>query len=174
MKTHWLAIMAVTALLGASACQMSATEAESGIGRARMLNADEHPGQWASYSRTWDEQRYSPLDQINDQNAHRLGLAWFDDLDTYRGVQATPLVIDGVLYNETIFNVVTAYNAKTGEKLWVYDPKVGKEWAGLACCGPSSRGLAAWGNKIIIGALGWRMRTCWPPSPARRASMTAR
>ncbi|MCW2411468.1 MULTISPECIES: PQQ-dependent dehydrogenase, methanol/ethanol family [unclassified Sphingobium] len=161
MKTHGLAFLAATALLGASACQMTTSTTsvatEAGIGHAQMVKADDQPGQWASYSRTWDEQRYSPLDQINDSNAHRLGLAWFDDLDTYRGVQATPLVIDGVLYNENIFNVVTAYNAKTGEKLWVYDPKVGKEWAGLACCGPSSRGLAAWGNKIIIGALDGRL-----------------
>jgi quinohemoprotein ethanol dehydrogenase len=157
MHKRLFATLAMTALLGTSACNMAATGAGRGITRAHMLKADDHPGQWASYSRTWDEQRYSPLNQINDQNAHRLGLAWFDDLGTYRGVQATPLVIDRVLYNETIYNVVTAYNAKTGEKLWTYDPKVGKEWAGLACCGPSSRGIAAWGNKIIIGTLDGRL-----------------
>ncbi|BAK65904.1 quinohemoprotein alcohol dehydrogenase [Sphingobium sp. SYK-6] len=163
MTHRLIGALAVAALLGTTAYQASAGgragagTVGQGIDHDRMVNADAHPGQWASYSRTWDEQRYSPLDQINDGNAQDLGLAWYDDLETYRGVQASPLVIDGVLYNETIFNVVTAYDARTGRKLWTYDPGVGKEWAGLACCGPSSRGIAAWGNSIIIGALDGRL-----------------
>ena len=114
-------------------------------------------GDWLSYSRTWDEQRFSPLDQINDENVQALGLAWYDDLETFRGVQASPLVIDGVLYNVSIYNVVTAYDGKTGRVLWTYDPKVGPEWARLACCGPSARGIAAWQGKIYIGALDGRL-----------------
>ena len=51
--------------------------------------------------------------QINDQNAGQLGLAWYADLNTYRGVQATPLFIDGVLYNVSVWNVVTAYDGRT-------------------------------------------------------------
>ncbi len=50
-------------------------------------------GDWQSYSRTWDEQRFSPLTQINDRNVGQLGLAWYDDLQTQRGVQGSPLVI---------------------------------------------------------------------------------
>jgi quinohemoprotein ethanol dehydrogenase len=125
----------------------------------RLTHADapSNVGDWMSYSRTWDEQRYSPLAQINDSNVSRLGLAWYDDLETQRGVQASPLVIDGVLYNESIYNIVTAYDGRTGRKLWTYDPKVGKEWARLACCGPSARGIAAWKGKIIIGALDGRL-----------------
>jgi quinohemoprotein ethanol dehydrogenase len=166
MKTRLLGAWALLAALGAcgTTAYRSATApaetpaaAASGIDHARMVNADAQPGQWASYSRTWDEQRYSPLDQINDGTAHRLGLAWYDDLDTYRAVQATPIVVDRVLYNQTVFNVVTAYDATTGRKLWTFDPKVGKEWAGLACCGPSARGVAAWGNKIITATLDGRL-----------------
>ena len=123
----------------------------------RNVDAPAHVGDWLSYSRDWGEQRFSPLTQINADNVGRLGLAWFDDLETYRGVQASPLVIDGILYNETIYNVVTAYDGKTGEKLWTYDPKVGFEWARLACCGPSSRGIAAWNGKLYIGALDGRL-----------------
>jgi quinohemoprotein ethanol dehydrogenase len=123
----------------------------------RNLDAPETMGDWLSYSRGWDENRYSPLTQINDGNVQQLGLAWFDDLETYRGVQASPLVIDGVLYNESIYNVVTAYDGKTGAKLWTYDPKVGPEWARLACCGPSARGIAAWNGKLYIGALDGRL-----------------
>ncbi len=110
-----------------------------------------------SYSRTWDEQRFSPLKQINADNAGKLGLAWYADLNTYRGVQATPLFIDGVLYNVSVWNVVTAYDAHNGKVLWTYDPKVAPEWARLACCGPSARGIAAWKGKIYIGALDGRL-----------------
>ena len=123
----------------------------------RQADAPAQVGDWLSYSRTWDEQRFSPLTQINDGNVQALGLAWYADLETYRGVQASPLVIDGVLYNESIFNIVTAYDGKTGRKLWTYDPKVGSEWARLACCGPSSRGIAAWNGKLYIGALDGRL-----------------
>jgi len=161
MEKRLIGVLAtVTALgaFGASAFHAVAQNGgDAGLTHARMTDADNQPGQWGSYSRTWDEQRYSPLTQINDSNVQRLGLAWYDDLDTYRAVQGTPLVIDGTLYNVTIFNVVTAYDAKTGRKLWTFDPKVGKEWARLACCGPSARGIAAWGNKIYIGALDGRL-----------------
>ncbi len=127
------------------------------VDSARLGNADADPGQWMSYGRTWDEQRFSPLKQINDQNANRLGIAWFAELNTYRGVESTPLEVDGVLYNVSAFNVVTAYDAKTGRVLWVYDPKVAPEWARYACCGPSSRGIALWKGRIFIGALDGRL-----------------
>jgi quinohemoprotein ethanol dehydrogenase len=127
------------------------------VNSKRLRNANDEPGQWMSYSRTWDEQRFSPLKQINDGNAAKLGLAWYADLNTYRGVQATPLFIDGVLYNVSVWNVVTAYDARDGKVLWTYDPKVAPEWARLACCGPSARGIAAWEGKIYIGALDGRL-----------------
>ena len=101
-----------------------------------------------STGRTWSEQRFSPLKLINDTNVQRLGLAWFAPLNTYRGVEATPLVIDGVLYNISAWDITTAYDAATGKVLWTYDPKIAPEWARLACCGPVSRGLAAWNGKI--------------------------
>ena len=123
----------------------------------RSIDAPAHVGDWLSHGRGWDEARFSPLERINEGNVGQLGLAWFDDLATYRGVQATPLAIDGVLYNESIFNVVTAYDGATGRKLWTYDPKVDSKWARLACCGPSSRGLAAWNGKLYIGALDGRL-----------------
>jgi quinohemoprotein ethanol dehydrogenase len=158
MATALLIAGSGLALFGALANAQSPSSS-TGISSARMLNADApaNVGEWGSYSRTWDEQRYSPLTQINDQNVNQLGLQWFDDLETYRGVQASPLVIDGVLYNVSIYNVVTAYDGKTGRKLWTYDPKVEKIWARWACCGPSARGIASWGDKIIIGALDGRL-----------------
>ncbi|HEY6816739.1 MAG TPA: PQQ-binding-like beta-propeller repeat protein [Croceibacterium sp.] len=145
--------------LALCASGVAAQGGPAAVDGATMRNADAAAsvGDWQSYSRTWDEQRFSPLDQINDGNVQTLGLAWYADLETFRGVQASPLVIDGILYNESIYNVVTAYDGKTGRKLWTYDPQVGPEWARLACCGPSARGIAAWNGKLYIGALDGRL-----------------
>jgi quinohemoprotein ethanol dehydrogenase len=153
------AVLAAGLLL--AACSKRAPEpAVAAVDGARMRQAaaaDSTDGQWMSYSRTWDEQRFSPLTQINEDNVSRLGLAWYDDLNTYRGVQATPLFVDGVLYNASVWNVVTAYEATTGRKLWTYDPKVDRQWARLACCGPTSRGIAIWNGKVYVAALDGRL-----------------
>ena len=134
-----------------------APRAPAAVDQQRLENADRDPGQWMSHGRDWTEQRYSPLTQINDTNANRLGLAWYADLNTYRGVVATPLVIDGVLYNVSAWSIVTAYDAATGKPLWTYDPKVPVEFARIACCGTVSRGLAAWKGRIYLGSLDGRL-----------------
>jgi quinohemoprotein ethanol dehydrogenase len=126
-------------------------------GRMRNADAPDNAGQWMSHGRTWSEQDFSPLKQINDTNVQRLGLAWYADLNTYRGVEATPIEIDGVLYNVSAWSVVTAYDATNGKILWSYDPKVPTEYARITCCGPVSRGLAAWKGKIYLGALDGRL-----------------
>src|SRR5690606_1006762 len=56
------------------------------VDHARMLAADADAGQWMSVGRTYDEQRFSPLAQINDGNVGRLGLAWYADIATTRGM----------------------------------------------------------------------------------------
>ncbi len=134
-----------------------ATAGAANVDQQRLEGADRDPGQWMSPGRTWSEQRFSPLDQINDTNVGRLGLAWYAPLNTFRGVDATPLVIDGVMYNVSAWDITTAYDAVTGKVLWTYDPKIAPEWARLACCGPVSRGIAAWQGHIIIAALDGRL-----------------
>jgi quinohemoprotein ethanol dehydrogenase len=127
------------------------------VDAARLRGADRDTANWMSWGRTYDEQRYSPLRQINDGNVGTLGLAWYADLDTYRGVEATPLVVDGVLYNTSAWNVTSAYDAKTGRLLWTYDPQVAREIARRVCCDVVSRGLAVWRGKVIIAALDGRL-----------------
>lgn len=107
--------------------------------------------------RTYDAQRFSPLKDINESNVGQLGLAWYAELDTYRGVEATPLFIDGVLYNVSAWNIASAYDAKTGKLLWTYDPQVPREWGRYACCEPVARGLAFWKGKAIIATLDGRL-----------------
>src|SRR5690606_34387918 len=115
------------------------------------------PCAWPSDGRDYTAQRYSPLTQIDASNVSQLGLAWYDDLGTYRGVEATPIYADGVLYNTLPFNITIAYDAKTGERLWTYDPEVPREMARYACCEPVARGLAMWADKIIIATLDGRL-----------------
>ncbi|MEO8313461.1 MAG: PQQ-dependent dehydrogenase, methanol/ethanol family [Pseudomonadota bacterium] len=154
---HQIARVAVSALALVAALAVSTATQSAGkaadVTAKRMENADKDPGNWMSHGRTWGEQRFSPLNQINDKNVSRLGLAWFADLGTYKGVTATPLVIDGVLYNISAMDITTAYDATNGTVLWTYDPRFTPEQAKVACCGPTSRGLAAWQGKLIIGAL---------------------
>jgi quinohemoprotein ethanol dehydrogenase len=127
----------------------------TGIDGARIIQADGN--EWLSYGRTYDEQRFSPLDQINAGNIGELGLAWYADMDTARGQEATPLVIDGKIYITTAWSKVKAYDAVTGKPLWDFDPKVPGETGVKACCDVVNRGLAAWGNMLFLGTLDGRL-----------------
>ena len=124
---------------------------------ARILKADSEPGNWMTYGRTYNEQRFSPLSKISDQNASQLGLAWSYDLDTSRGQEATPIVVDGVMYVSTAWSKVKALDAKTGALLWAYDPKVDGDWGPKACCDVVNRGVAIWKGKVYVGVLDGRL-----------------
>lgn len=124
---------------------------------ARIVNADGDAANWLTHGRTYSEQRFSPLDQINYQNVSKLALAWSFDLDTRRGEEATPIVVDGVMYFSTAWSKVFAVNAATGEKLWSYDPKVPPETGINACCDVVNRGVAVWRGKVYVGTLDGRL-----------------
>ena len=111
-----------------------AAESSANVDATRITGADMDPGNWLTYGRTYSEQRFSPLTRITADNVKQLGLAWYADLDTNRGQEATPLVIDGVLYVSTAWSMVKAYDAKTGTLLWSYDPAVPRALGVRACC----------------------------------------
>jgi quinohemoprotein ethanol dehydrogenase len=112
---------------------------------------------WPMHGRDAWEQRYSPLDQINSLNVEKLGLAWAVDLGTNRGIEATPIVVDGVLYLSSAWSVVHAFDAATGKPLWRYDPKVPRARAKLFCCGVVNRGVAHHRGRIYFGTLDGRL-----------------
>jgi quinohemoprotein ethanol dehydrogenase len=114
-------------------------------------------GDWLSYGRDFYEQRFSPLDQINDANVATLGLAWQFETATERGLQATPLVVDGVMYATASWSVTYAIDARTGRQLWKYDPEVHRKYDALACCDVVNRGAAYHNGKIIVGVLDGRL-----------------
>ncbi|MFZ0418106.1 MAG: PQQ-dependent dehydrogenase, methanol/ethanol family [Candidatus Sulfotelmatobacter sp.] len=127
------------------------------VNGARIVASDSEPGNWMVHGRTYSEQRFSPLKQINDQNVSQLKLAWSYDLDTHRGQEATPLVVDGVMYFTSAWSKVFALDAGTGAMLWSYDPKVPRDWGINACCDVVNRGVAAWNGKIYFGTLDGRL-----------------
>jgi alcohol dehydrogenase (cytochrome c)/quinohemoprotein ethanol dehydrogenase len=134
-----------------------AAAAADAVDRKALLAAANDDADWLTTGRTWDEQRFSPLKEINTGNVKQLGLAWFADLDTSRGQEATPLVIDGTVYISTAWSKVKAYDAVSGKLRWQYDPKVPGESAVRACCDVVNRGLAAWGHSLFLATLDGRL-----------------
>ena len=83
------------ALLALGACGPMGPAA---VTEARLAAADNEPGNWMSHGRTYSEERYSQLDEINTENVGQLGLAWTYEMRVPRGAEATPIVVDGVMY----------------------------------------------------------------------------
>jgi quinohemoprotein ethanol dehydrogenase len=149
-----LAAAAAGSVLILAAC---AERGPADVDGARIAAADKEPGNWMSYGRTYDEQRFSPLTKINADNVKGLGLAWYADLDTNRGQEATPIVVDGKLYVSTAWSMVKAYDAATGAQLWAYDPQVPRDTVVNACCDAVNRGVAVYRGKIYVGTLDGRL-----------------
>ncbi len=158
----FVSVMALS-LAFAAGCQKTKAGGDSQplrvsqIDGAKIASGEDHPGDWITHGRTYDEQRFSPLTQINQQNISQLGLAWFSDLDTHRGQEATPLVAEGVMYFTSAWSKVFALNAASGTLLWSFDPKVPAEWAVNACCDVVNRGVALWKGKVFFGTLDGRL-----------------
>ena len=93
------------------------------IDDAMLANEDETEG-WLAYGRTYSEQRFSPLTQVDASNVSGLSVDWYMELPNDRGLVSTPLVADGVMYFVGSMNVVRAVDATSGELLWEYDPQV--------------------------------------------------
>ncbi len=125
----------------------------------RIINADSEPGSWMSHGRTYSEQRFSPLAKINKDNIGKLGLAWSHDVvtRTKRGMEATPIVVDGVMYTTTAWSHVLALDPVTGKVLWEFDPEIEGAYAAKGCCGVINRGVAVWNGKVYLGAFDGRL-----------------
>jgi alcohol dehydrogenase (cytochrome c)/quinohemoprotein ethanol dehydrogenase len=132
--------------------------AAAAVDAARLTAADSEPGTWMTYGRTYDEQRFSPLKQINAQNVGHLQLAWHYDLDAAHRVQeSTPIVVDGVMYVTSAWSKVFALDAATGKQLWVFDPAVPGASGIKGCCDVPNRGVAVWNGKVYVGAFDGRL-----------------
>jgi len=130
-----------------------AAVAAAEVSYERLLNAENEPEQWMMKGGTYQETYYSPLDEINRDTIDQLELAWYADYDVNLSQQGTPLYVDGVIYVSTAWSMVNAFNARTGELLWHYDPETDREIVTKVCCGIVNRGIAAYEGHIYLGTL---------------------
>jgi len=156
MASRFIKITIAMLLLGAGVMQTQA----SIVNQETISNPD---SEWLSYGRNYKEQRFSPLDKINRDNIDELDLAWSFKFSTARGMEATPLMHQGVLYVSTGWAHVHALDARTGEELWHYDAEVPRDHLIKACCGAVNRGVALWqgdaetGLQVFFGTLDGRL-----------------
>src|ERR1700735_1339925 len=134
----------------ASAPQSSAPAAQ--VDLARLQNVDKEPGAWLTTGRDAGKTHYSPLDQINRQTAARLGFAWELKTGTNRGMEATPIVVDGVMYTSGVAGRVYALDAATGRLLWQFEPPLKLKNARGSCCDIVNRGVALWKGTVYVAS----------------------
>lgn len=126
------------------------------IDQESLLNRDAND--WLALGGDHMMQHYSPLNQINKKTVKDLGYAWEYDASTYignvpRGLEATPIVVDGIMYTSGAWGAVYALDGKTGKELWTYKPEVDASYGRRACCDAVNRGVAVWEGKVYVGTL---------------------
>ncbi len=119
----------------------------------RLLNIAAEPGQWLTGGRDFQQSYFSPLDQINRENVSRLGYAWHYEIDTTHGFEATPIVVDGVMFSSGPTGEVYAVDARTGAERWRFSPQIDAAVLRKVCCGVINRGVAVWQGQVFVGSL---------------------
>jgi alcohol dehydrogenase (cytochrome c) len=117
----------------------------------RILAAGNEPQNWLTYSGSTMSQRYTTLNQITPENVKNLELQWMFQARSLEKFEATPLVVDGILYTVQAPNNVVALDAVTGRVFWTY--AYVPERAARPCCGQVNRGLAILGDTLFMGTI---------------------
>ncbi len=150
-----LQILELTTLSLASALILISADNSSKPGNvtAARVVAEENDGtNWMLNGRNFEEQHFSPLRQINDQNVSTLGLAWYLDIDSAMGIVSEPIVVDGVAYVSAPQSKVYAVDAATGKLIWKFDPKVRLDQAlNGSYSARTNAGVAVWEGKVFVG-----------------------
>src|SRR4051812_15754242 len=112
---------------------------------------------WPTIGLDFAETRFSKLNRINAENVKKLGLVWAYPLESERGIEATPVVVDGIMYQTAPWSVVHAIDARTGKRIWTFDPGVNREQGYKGCCDVVNRGVALYKGKVFVGAYDGRL-----------------
>jgi quinohemoprotein ethanol dehydrogenase len=151
------AAILMAGLAGLRASGQSPSPADQHVVDDRALADESNGNDWLAYGRTYSEQRFSPLTQVNEQTVGRLRPDWVLELPNDRGLVSTPLVVDGVLYFIGSMNVVRAVNATTGGLLWEYDPQVRDHAGQLRAGWDHNRGIGFWKGKVYAATWDGRL-----------------
>ncbi|MBU6395636.1 MAG: PQQ-dependent dehydrogenase, methanol/ethanol family [Sphingomonadales bacterium] len=112
--------------------------------------------EWTSPGGDAGKTHHSVLTQINAANVGSLGLAWQAELGTARGMEATPVMVGGVLYTSGVAGRAYAFDAATGKQLWAFEPDIDMQLNRTACCDMVNRGVAVARGKVFVATLdGW-------------------
>jgi alcohol dehydrogenase (cytochrome c) len=117
----------------------------------RIRSAEREPGNWLTYSGNYSAHRHSLLDQINGGNVAKLKAVWVYQMSTPGRVEATPLVVDGVMYLTEPPSNVTALDTRTGRPLWRFQRPVPRDVR--VCCGQVNRGVALLDELVFVGTV---------------------
>src|SRR5690606_17583453 len=123
----------------------------------RLLSADDTPEDWLSYGRNYQEDRFSPLNQIRSSNIDSLGLAWSINLGSTHGIETTPLVVDGIMYVTGSWSIVYAIDVRKGKIIWMFDPEIPRGYGEKGCCGVVNRGVAIYKGILFLGSFDGRL-----------------
>src|SRR5258706_7305050 len=140
-----MSLRAVAVLIGA------ALAVQGQVTHNRLLNADKEPQNWLTYGGGFASQRYSTLSQINPTNVKDLQMQWAFQQRSIEKFEATPLVVDGVMYLTQAPNDIFALDAVTGEIKWMYSHSPSRE--ARPCCGRVNRGVAIFGNTLYMATI---------------------
>ncbi len=151
-----LVFAAVASIFIVAGCAHTETTPHE-VDDSALRNADADPANWITYGHDYSEQRYSTLKQVDEQSVGKLGLAWSYDFGVRRALETTPIVYNGVMYATSAWSLVYAFDARTGNLLWKYDPHVAKDHAKFVCCDVVNRGVAMYKDRLYLGALDGRL-----------------
>ena len=164
----YLYLLILLALNLTFSCQPAEEEVEKGtadhianvtaaIDDEALNNATNDSKNWLTHGLNYSENRFSQLNQITAENVKELGLKWSFDLGSKRGVEATPIVVDGIMYVSGPWSIVHALDVRTGKEIWTFDPEVPRETGKKACCDVVNRGVALYKGKVFVASLDGRM-----------------
>ncbi|MDR2299811.1 MAG: PQQ-dependent dehydrogenase, methanol/ethanol family [Comamonas sp.] len=158
-RAAWIlaACLGTTAAFVQAQPAAQAAAAVQGVDGAYIRANTARTPDWPTTGVDYAETRYSRLDQINAANVKDLGLAWSYNLESTRGVEATPVVVDGIMYVTASWSVVHAIDTRTGNKIWTYDPQIDRSTGFKGCCDVVNRGVALWKGKVFVGAWDGRL-----------------
>jgi quinohemoprotein ethanol dehydrogenase len=132
-----------------------------GVGVAAQFPGAAPDTDWGSYGRDASEMHFSPLKQVDESNAARLGPAFTTLVDAppQGNIEATPIMVNGTIYSSLAWGVIVAFDARTGASKWRWDPELprtGADRAGM-CCGAVNRGVAFANGKVFAGLINGRL-----------------
>lgn len=127
------------------------------VDEAKIISNAKTGKEWPSHGLDYAGTRFSRLTKIDTANVGKLGLAWAYELESTRGVETIPIVVDGVMYATAPWAVVHAIDVRTGKRLWTYDPKTPRDGSWKGCCDVVNRGVAVYNGKVYVGSFDARL-----------------